>query len=120
MHPTYATEVSDRQVRRLSPEGFISLLGPLTVAGGVIWAILQPWRLTLLHPLHHRQPGLGRHGVPLRRRDCGHAGRREPLCVDCGGGAWAIGKGRTYAECHDGSARQNNSFHLCSPYDGVL
>jgi hypothetical protein len=52
MHPTFATEASDRRVRWLSPEGFVSLLGPLTVAGGVIWAVLQPWRLTLLHPLH--------------------------------------------------------------------
>lgn len=52
MHTTYASEASDRRVRWLSPEGFVSLLGPLTVAGGVIWAVLQPWRLTLLHPLH--------------------------------------------------------------------
>jgi hypothetical protein len=52
MHPTFATEASDRRVRWLSPEGFVSLLGPFTVAGGVIWAILQPWRLTLLHPMH--------------------------------------------------------------------
>jgi hypothetical protein len=28
----------------------VSLLGPTTVASGLIWAILQPWRLTLLHP----------------------------------------------------------------------
>ena len=28
----------------------ISLLGPMTVAAGVIWAIVQPYRLTLLHP----------------------------------------------------------------------
>lgn len=28
----------------------ISLIGPGTVAAGVIWAILQPYRLTLLHP----------------------------------------------------------------------
>jgi ABC-type polysaccharide/polyol phosphate export permease len=28
----------------------ISLVGPLTSAAGVIWAILQPYRLTLLHP----------------------------------------------------------------------
>jgi hypothetical protein len=28
----------------------IALLGPLTVAGGVVWAIVQPYRLTLLHP----------------------------------------------------------------------
>ena len=29
----------------------VSLIGPATVAGGVIWAILQPYRLTILHPL---------------------------------------------------------------------
>jgi len=28
----------------------ISLVGPVTSAGGVIWAILQPHRVTLLHP----------------------------------------------------------------------
>jgi hypothetical protein len=28
----------------------ISLLGPLTVAAGLIWAVAQPYRLTLLHP----------------------------------------------------------------------
>ena len=28
----------------------ISLLGPLTAAAGVVWAIVQPYRLTLLHP----------------------------------------------------------------------
>ena len=27
-------------------------LGPLTILGGIVWAILQPWRLTLLHPHH--------------------------------------------------------------------
>ena len=52
MHPTYASEVSDRRAQRLSREAVLSLLGPLTVAAGLIWAILQPWRLTLLHPLH--------------------------------------------------------------------
>jgi hypothetical protein len=52
MHPTYASEVSDRRARWLSREAVLSLLGPLTVAAGVIWAILQPWRLTLLHPFH--------------------------------------------------------------------
>ena len=25
-------------------------LGPATMAGGIVWAVLQPWRLTLLHP----------------------------------------------------------------------
>jgi len=28
----------------------LSLLGPLTVAAGIVWAIVQPYRLTLLHP----------------------------------------------------------------------
>jgi hypothetical protein len=30
----------------------VSLIGPLAVVAGVIWAILQPYRLTLLHPYH--------------------------------------------------------------------
>jgi hypothetical protein len=28
----------------------VSLLGPVTAAGGLIWSFLQPERLTLLHP----------------------------------------------------------------------
>ena len=28
----------------------VSLIGPATVACGLIWAILQPYRVTLLHP----------------------------------------------------------------------
>ena len=28
----------------------VSLVGPATTAAGLIWAILQPYRLTLLHP----------------------------------------------------------------------
>jgi hypothetical protein len=28
----------------------VSLIGPVTVTCGVIWAILQPYRLTILHP----------------------------------------------------------------------
>ena len=30
----------------------IALLGPLTMAAGLVWAIVQPYRLTLLHPHH--------------------------------------------------------------------
>ena len=29
----------------------VSALGPTAALGGVIWAIVQPYRLTLLHPL---------------------------------------------------------------------
>jgi hypothetical protein len=28
----------------------IALLGPATMLGGVLWAFLQPYRITLLHP----------------------------------------------------------------------
>ena len=28
----------------------VTLLGPTTTVGGIVWAFLQPWRLTLLHP----------------------------------------------------------------------
>jgi hypothetical protein len=28
----------------------VSALGPTTVLGGVIWALVQPYRVTLLHP----------------------------------------------------------------------
>jgi hypothetical protein len=30
----------------------IGAIGPLTVVAGILWAIVQPWRLTLLHPRH--------------------------------------------------------------------
>jgi len=29
----------------------VSALGPIAALGGVIWAIVQPYRVTLLHPL---------------------------------------------------------------------
>jgi hypothetical protein len=28
----------------------IAVIGPLTMVGGVVWAFLQPYRLTVLHP----------------------------------------------------------------------
>ena len=28
----------------------VTLLGPLTTIGGLVWAFFQPWRLTFLHP----------------------------------------------------------------------
>ena len=36
---------------RISPRARIVLaLGPLTSVAGIVWAVAQPWRLTLLHP----------------------------------------------------------------------
>jgi hypothetical protein len=31
----------------------ISTIGPLTSLGGAVWAVLQPDRVTLLHPFHN-------------------------------------------------------------------
>ena len=49
MNTQLATEVRPRE-RRSARVLVISSLGPLTVAAGVVWALLQPWRVTLLHP----------------------------------------------------------------------
>lgn len=39
-----------RAARRSRRATIVSLLGPLTAAAGVVWAVLQPDRVTLLHP----------------------------------------------------------------------
>jgi len=51
MQSTYARDVpaASRVTRRAQ---VISLLGPLVVAAGFVWAIVQPYRITLLHPHH--------------------------------------------------------------------
>jgi ABC-type Co2+ transport system permease subunit len=36
--------------RRTARARALRLVGPTTVFAGVVWAILQPWRITLLHP----------------------------------------------------------------------
>ena len=41
---------ADRAARTPPRARAVSLIGPATVACGLIWAILQPYRLTLLHP----------------------------------------------------------------------
>ena len=44
--------VSELEVplQRTARARIVLALGPLTALGGVIWAILQPYRLTVLHP----------------------------------------------------------------------
>ena len=37
-------------VQRTARARLVAALGPLTALAGVIWAIVQPYRLTLLHP----------------------------------------------------------------------
>ncbi len=45
-----ATELSRVRSRRSARALAVLSLGPLTVLGGIVWAIFQPWRVTLLHP----------------------------------------------------------------------
>ena len=49
MNSSYATNATADRTRFSRPQ-IVSLLGPLTSAGGVVWGILQPYRITLLHP----------------------------------------------------------------------
>jgi hypothetical protein len=39
-----------RQRTRLGRARLVSAIGPLTALAGAIWAIAQPYRITLLHP----------------------------------------------------------------------
>ena len=48
MNTTYVTHAEAH--RRDYRAQAISLLGPLVSAIGIVWAILQPYRITLLHP----------------------------------------------------------------------
>ncbi len=50
MSTQLATEVPRERTRRSTRALAVYALGPLTVVAGLVWAIVQPWRLTLLHP----------------------------------------------------------------------
>jgi hypothetical protein len=47
----YATDLSRTRTHRSVRALAVLSLGPLVAAAGVAWAFLQPWRVTLLHPL---------------------------------------------------------------------
>ncbi|MGH2972950.1 MAG: hypothetical protein ACRDNM_07360 [Gaiellaceae bacterium] len=50
-HQLHRTEERERATTR-SPRVLLVLgLGPATMVAGIAWALVQPWRLTLLHPL---------------------------------------------------------------------
>jgi hypothetical protein len=49
MSSTYARSLPAERTRSRRAL-MISLLGPATMAAGVAWAVIQPYRLTLLHP----------------------------------------------------------------------
>ena len=49
MNTTYVSEAASERLRS-SRAQIVSFLGPLVCASGIVWAILQPYRLTILHP----------------------------------------------------------------------
>ena len=46
----YATDFSRTRIRRSAQALAVLSLGPLVIAAGIVWAFVQPWRVTLLHP----------------------------------------------------------------------
>jgi hypothetical protein len=50
MSTEYAGQLEERIARRTPRMVAIEALGPLTMLGGVVWAIAQPYRLAFLHP----------------------------------------------------------------------
>jgi hypothetical protein len=49
VNSSFASNASAERARFSRPQ-VVSLLGPVTAAAGVVWGILQPYRITLLHP----------------------------------------------------------------------
>jgi ABC-type Fe3+ transport system permease subunit len=47
----YATDFSRTRIRRSARALAVLSLGPLVIAAGIVWAFVQPWRVTLLHPV---------------------------------------------------------------------
>jgi hypothetical protein len=50
MESHFATEAVAQLRRRSLRAAAVNLIGPMTMLGGVAWAFLQPYRLTILHP----------------------------------------------------------------------
>ena len=50
MSAEVAHELHERTLERSLRARVVLALGPATMLGGVVWALLQPYRITLLHP----------------------------------------------------------------------
>ncbi len=50
MESSYTHDVAAERTRSSWRVQAVTMLGPVTVAAGLIWVFLQPYRLTLLHP----------------------------------------------------------------------
>jgi len=50
MSSEFVSQLEERAERRTLRMVAIEALGPLTMLGGVVWAIAQPYRVALFHP----------------------------------------------------------------------
>jgi hypothetical protein len=50
MESHFGTEAVAHLRRRSLRATAVNLIGPVTMLGGVVWAFVQPYRLTFLHP----------------------------------------------------------------------
>jgi hypothetical protein len=50
MNAELASQLKARAIPRSGRARAVSALGPLTLAAGLVWAFVQPYRITLLHP----------------------------------------------------------------------
>jgi hypothetical protein len=50
MESPFVHTASAARERRSARAAAIGALGPLTIAAGLVWAVVQPYRLTVLHP----------------------------------------------------------------------
>ena len=50
MNAELASQLKARTARRSARAVAVSALGPVTIVGGLVWAFVQPYRITLLHP----------------------------------------------------------------------
>jgi hypothetical protein len=50
MNAELASQLKARTAHRSARALAVSALGPLTIVGGLVWAFVQPYRITLLHP----------------------------------------------------------------------
>ncbi len=50
MNAELVTQHRARAAHRTLSTYLVTAIGPTTMLAGVVWAVLQPWRITLLHP----------------------------------------------------------------------
>ena len=50
MNAELVSELKAPLQRAATRARIVSALGPVTMFGGIVWALVQPYRITLLHP----------------------------------------------------------------------